>query len=217
LAALLNVAAGAWQAGRPVRRHALAFSILSHGVVVVEFILGREFIDSLFPHQRSVNVIGRLRRPDTQVVKRLLIVSGHHDSAWKTLVSLPGLWGHFPVGHLVGRAARSAAVCLVQLAGLVAGEAGLVSAGTLGWILLAYPVAPAACTPPSSTGDGRGGGNVPGRPYLYRLRPGGDHEPVLAHLTLPATRRNEIRFITFGAEEAGLRGSRRYVARHLTS
>ncbi|MEA4906114.1 MAG: M28 family peptidase [Anaerolineaceae bacterium] len=218
LAALLNVAAGRLAGGAPwVAATALAFSILSLGVVVVEFILGREFIDSLFPHQRSVNVIGRLRRPGTQVVKRLLIVSGHHDSALENTwfrflgygaIFLSATWW---VGLLV-----LPAVCLVQLAGLVAGEAGLVRAGTLGWILLAYPVAPASLYAAFFNRGRTGGGNVPGAAdNLSACALAVTMSRYLAHNPACIPADTEIRFITFGAEEAGLRGSRRYVARHL--
>ena len=46
-----------------------------------EFLLGLEVIDPLLKKKQSVNVIGTLRKPGTTNVKRLLILSGHHDSA----------------------------------------------------------------------------------------------------------------------------------------
>src|SRR5512136_1756548 len=60
---------------------ALSFSIISTLPVIFEFILYREFVDPFFKKKQSVNVIGTLRKPGIENAKRLLILSGHHDSA----------------------------------------------------------------------------------------------------------------------------------------
>ncbi len=60
---------------------ALFFSIITPLLFIVEFLLGYELIDPIFPKKKSLNVIGKLRKPGTTNVKRVLILSGHHDSA----------------------------------------------------------------------------------------------------------------------------------------
>ena len=91
LAALLNISVGRLAGVPPwlTAIAALAFAILSLLPVVFEFILYREFVDPFFKKRQSVNVIGMLRKPGTESVKRLLILSGHHDSA------LENTWLHF--------------------------------------------------------------------------------------------------------------------------
>ncbi len=83
LAVLLNIATGLFPGVSPwvTSIAALAFSIISPWLFVSEFIFGFELVDRFFKKAQSVNVIGTLRRPETKNVKRLLILSGHHDSA----------------------------------------------------------------------------------------------------------------------------------------
>jgi aminopeptidase YwaD len=84
VAALLNFSVGrltgmpAWGTALA----ALALSILSVLLVVLEYVRYVEIVDPFFKKKRSVNVTGTLRQPGTQETKRLLILSGHHDSAW---------------------------------------------------------------------------------------------------------------------------------------
>ena len=83
IAVLLNISIGRitgvspWVTAMP----ALVFSILCTPAVHPEFLLGKELVDPLFKKKQSQNVIGTLRKPGTRNVKRLLILSGHHDSA----------------------------------------------------------------------------------------------------------------------------------------
>lgn len=145
LAALLNISAGrltgvsAW--GTCIA--ALVLSVISPLLFLLEFYFGLELTDPLFKKGQSVNVVGGLRKPGTKNVKRLLILSGHHDSApedtWLRFLKggfffLSATWG---IGLLTLLAAS-----LIQFAGLIAGSAGLVRFGTLGWPLLVYPIAP---------------------------------------------------------------------------
>ena len=83
LAVLLNISIGRIPGVSPwvTPIAALVFSILSPLVFILEFLLGLEVIDPFFKKKQSVNVIGTLRKPGTKNVKRLLILSGHHDSA----------------------------------------------------------------------------------------------------------------------------------------
>ncbi len=102
------------------------------------------------------------------------------------------------------------------MVGVITGNAGIVRSGTLGWGLLAFPMAPAMIFALFFTRGYRNGGVVPGAV---------DNLSACALVTAMCRflARNpgyipedtEIRFISFGSEEAGLRGSRRYVERHL--
>lgn len=219
LAALLNISAGrlpgvsAW----PACIAALVISFISPLVFLYEFVLGLELTDPLFKKRRSVNVVGSLRKPGTRNVKRLLILSGHHDSAPEnTWLRFLG-YGFFLLSAtwLLGLLTLPA-MCLVQLAGLVAGDAGLLEAGTLGWPLLVYPIAPSILFALFLSRGWEDGGTVPGA--ADNLSACGLLVAMCRFLVenpscIPDD--TEIRFISFGAEEAGYRGSRRYVARHL--
>ena len=83
-AALLNISIGRLPGISPwlTAVAALVFSILS-ALFIFQFFLAYELIDPFFKKKTSINVIGTLRKPGTKNVKRLLILSGHHDSAWE--------------------------------------------------------------------------------------------------------------------------------------
>jgi hypothetical protein len=196
---------------------ALAFAILSVLTYFLEFIFGFEFVDPFFKKERSINVIGTLRTPGTKNVKRLLIVSGHHDSAlentWLRFLGygflfLSAIW-------FIGLIAISA-MSIIRLAGLVAGNAGLLRFGTMGWAMLALIIAPSFIYAMFFNMGGDNGGTVPGA--VDNLSASALAVAMCRFLVNnPAyiTAGAEIRFISFGSEEAGLRGSRRYVERHL--
>lgn len=218
-AALLNVVAGhvAGAMRLVLEVAALALSVGALLAFFLEYMRYAEFVDFLFPKRQSVNVIGTLRRPGAREAKRLLILGGHHDSAqennWFRLLGY-GFYVTIPtiIFGLVAVLAASA----VQFAGMVAGSAGVVRAGTLGWVVLAYPVLPAAVFAIFFCRSGKNGGTVPGAADNLSAC-------ALAAAMCRFLVRNpsyipddtEIRFISFGAEEAGLRGSRRYVERHI--
>lgn len=244
VAALLNISVGRITAVSPwlTAIASLAFSILAVVPVVFETILYREFVDPLFRKKRSVNVIGMLRKPGTEGVKRLLILGGHHDSAleFTWLRVLGGVKRRInPSGqHSTARENRwirgltvvfvvltvtmfigpivMLVVSMIQLAGMIIGNAGIVRIATLGWVLLVYPIVPAILVGMSYTRGGKGGGNVPGA--ADNLSASAIAVAMCRFLVRnPSYLPNdtEIRFISFGSEEAGLRGSRRYVERHL--
>ena len=244
LAALLNMAMGRFTgpAAWVTAVAALAFSILSPLAFIFQFVLNYELVDPFLAKKQSVNVIGTLRKPGTKNVKRLLILSGHHDSApantWFGLLHdvkrLLLRSGHPDRGReeawfrrlgyvfyflaatwFIGFIAMLA-MSIIQLAGVIAGNADVVRLGTLGRVMLAYPIVPSIVFAMFFTRRGKDGGIVPGA---------ADNLSASA-LTVAMCRflvtnpsyipdDTEIRFISFGSEEAGLRGSRRYVERHL--
>jgi hypothetical protein len=219
VSALLNASLGRLTAVSPWLTviSALAFSILSVLTYFLEFIFGFELVDPFFKKKRSVNVIGSLRHPGTGDVTRLLILSGHHDSA------LENTWLRFlGYGFLVFSAVffigivTMLVMSIIQLTGLVTGNTGTLMFGTMGWPLLVALIAPSVIYAMFFTMGGKNGGTVPGA---------ADNLAASA-LTVALCRflvqnpacippGTEIRFVSFGSEEAGTRGSRRYVARHL--
>jgi len=219
LAVLLNISIGRLAGVSPwlTSIAALVFSIASPLPFIFEFYLGLELIDPFFKKKQSVNVIGTLRRPGTKNVKRLLILSGHHDSAPEnTWLRLLG-YGFFflTTTYFIGLVTMLV-MSIIQLAGVITGNADLVRTGTLGWVLLAYPIVPSIIFALFSTRGRKNGGTVPGA--VDNLAASALAVAMCRFLVnnpsyIPAD--TEIRFVSFGSEEAGLRGSRRYVERHL--
>jgi hypothetical protein len=219
IAALLNITTGRFAGISPwvTAVAALAFSILSVLLVVFQFILGREFVDPFFKQKQSINVIGTLRNPETKTVKRLLIMSGHHDSALEnTWLRFLGYGFFFLattqfIGFIV-----MLAMSIFQITGVITGEAGTLAAGTLGWVLLAYPIVPSIIYALFVNRGRKNGGTVPGA--VDNLAASALAVSMCRFLVKNPSiipEETEIRFISFGSEEAGLRGSRRYVERHL--
>ena len=196
---------------------AVTFSIIPLVLFVFQFVLGVALLDPFLKKKQSLNLIGTLRKPGTGSVKRLLILSGHHDSAWEFTWLRLLRYGFFicTATLFIGYIAMPA-MSIVQLAGVISGNAGAVRLGTLGWAVLAYPIAPSIIIGLFFTSGGKNGGNVPGAVDNLSAS-------ALAVAMCRFLVRNpafipddtEIRFISFGSEEAGLRGSRNYVRRHL--
>ena len=196
---------------------ALLFSLLSPLIFILEFILGYKVTDSFFREKESINVIGTLRKPEAKNVKRLLIISGHHDSAPEnTWLRYSGYGLFFLSGTFLVSFIVLPVMSMLQLAGIVSGSSHLFSLGTVGWIVLFYPILPSVLFGITFVKGKKNGGNVPGAAdnlsacslvvamcrFLMR-NPSFVPEDI------------EIRFITFGSEEAGCRGSGSYVKNHL--
>lgn len=196
---------------------ALVFSILPVWLFIFQFILSSEVIDPFFKKKQSVNVIGTLRKAGTQNVKRLLILSGHHDSAWENNWLRWLGYGFFLASatFLIGLITMLA-MSIIQLTGVIMGITGIVRIGTLGWGMLAYPIVPSIIFAMFFHRGGKNGGIVPGA--VDNLSASAVAVAMCRFLVkspayIPDD--TEIRFVSFGSEEAGLRGSRRYVERHL--
>jgi hypothetical protein len=196
---------------------ALVFSILTPVLFVLEFILGYEVTDVLFPKKNSINLIGTLRKPGTKNVKRLLIISGHHDSApentWLRFLK----YGFFFISttYFIGLIVMLV-MSIIQLVGVILDNATVVRHGTLGWVLLIYPILPSIIYITFMTRGKKNGGNVPGAmDNLSACSITVAMSRFLAKNPAYIPDNTEIRFITFGSEEVGLRGSKRYVSSHL--
>jgi hypothetical protein len=219
VAALLNMSMGRFTGISPwiTANAALAFSSIAVLLVILEFMLYYELVDPFFEKKPSVNVIGTLHGPGTESVRRLLILSGHHDSALENtwlrylgygfFIASPTLFIGF-ITMLV--------MSLIQLTGMITSDPGIVRMGTLGWVLLAYPIVPSVIFALFFNMGRKNGGTVPGA--VDNLSASALAVAMCRFLVqnpayIPAD--TEIRFVSFGSEEAGLRGSRRYVERHL--
>ena len=219
LAVLLNISMGRLAGTSPwvTSIAALVFSILAPALFILEFILSYELIDPLFPKKSSINVIGRLRKTGTTNVKRRLILTGHHDSAPEnTWLRFLG-YGFFFLSatYFIGLVTM-VVMNIIQLAGLILGNAEIVRTGTLGWVLLVYPIVPSIIFAAFATRGRKNGGNVPGAmDNLSACALAAAMCRFLVKNPAYIPDDTEIRFITFGSEEVGLRGSRRYVERHL--
>lgn len=196
---------------------ALVFSVSAFLSFFFEYIKYFEFVDPLFRKTQSENVIGTLQKPGSKKVERLLILSGHHDSALEnTWIGLLGYGLYITVPTIFIGLITMIVMSTIQLTGLITGNADIIRIGTLGWVPLIYPLGPAVIFGMFFNRGRKNGGTVPGA---------ADNLSACA-LAVAMCRflvRNpsyipedtEIRFISFGSEEAGLRGSRRYVAAHL--
>jgi hypothetical protein len=219
LAVLLNILAGHYTGISPwiPSIAAAVFAILAPLMFILEFLLSLEVFDPLFPKKKSLNVIGSLRKPEAGEVKRLLIVSGHHDSAPEnTWLRYTGM-GFYILSaiYFVGMVTLLV-MCLIQLAGLILDDDAVVAFGTIGWLLLVSPLVPAMIYVLFLNRKGKNGGIVPGAAdNLSACAVSVAMCRFLVKNPDAIPDGTEIRFITFGSEEAGLRGSRRYVERHL--
>jgi hypothetical protein len=219
IATLLNISLGHFLGIAPLITSfiALVFSIFAILLIVLEFILYFEIIDPFLKKKKSVNVIGTLKKGETKNVKRLLILSGHHDSALElTWLRFLGYGFFIAISTIVIGFITVFLISVIQMAGVATGNAELVRIGTVGWVPLAYPIVPSIIFAMFFNRGRKNGGIVPGAV---------DNLSASA-LTVAMCRflvRNpsyipddtEIRFISFGSEEAGLRGSRNYVKCHL--
>ncbi len=107
-------------------------------------------------------------------------------------------------------------VCLIQLAGLILDNESVRPLGPIGWMLLVFPIVPAMIYVLFLNRGWKNGGIVPGAAdNLSACAVSAAMCRFLVENPDPIPDGTEIRFITFGSEEAGLRGSRRYMERHL--
>lgn len=196
---------------------ALLLAVLAPLPYIFEYQKYYELIDPFFKQKKSVNVIGTLRKPGTVSVKRLLLISGHHDSALEnTWIGLLGYGFLVTLPVLVIAYITMLGLSLLQVAGILAGNAGLIRAGTLGWVWLAFPIVPAVIVALFFNRGRKNGGTVPGAAdNLAACAVAAAMCRFLVKNPDYIPEETEIRFVSFGCEEAGLRGSRRYVARHL--
>jgi hypothetical protein len=142
---------------------ALTFAILAPVIFIIQFVHYREWVDPFFKQKTSLNVIGKLRKPGTTHPKRLLMVSGHHDSAPEnTWLDWLGNGFFFLTAIFFLGLFTVLAMSSLQLAGILLSINSLARPGLLSWLLLAFPVTPAVIFALTFTRGKKNGGTVPG-------------------------------------------------------
>jgi aminopeptidase YwaD len=182
------------------------------GLLFFELIRYHEVIDFLFPRMRGANVAAVIH-PRSQIEKRV-IVSAHQDSAYEFR-----LWHRFRNAALVLMALAVFALLLMFAASLAKtiGEftglgnatgynvAGIVAAG-LAPIVAFFFFFRSDRAVPGAMDDMAGIAVLAGLgKYLDEAKHGGGFFP----------RRTEVMLLATSSEEAGLRGAKRYVKKHL--
>ncbi len=202
---------------------ALGIAVFIFLIMIFEFFLGKEFIDGLFPKKPSENIIGVIRPPSRpegsptdRGPKRILIFSGHHDSALQFNYLRWFKFGYFIAEGIliIGLSLFTAGLFLRWLSLVFSWPLDGLAAGFQWYMWISLPVT--LLIDFTFTERGKGGGSVPGAL---------DNLSAVAILLMigrilkrhpdwiPAD--TEIRLASFGCEEAGARGSRAYVKVHL--
>jgi len=190
-----------------------SLNLISFLILWNEFFNYREFIDPLFKSKNSQNVVGRIHPKDE--VKRILIFSGHHDSALEFNL-LTRLKIGYPVLILLGISimiiwlVTSLIIVLLILVNLFYYELFIVFILTLFIIGI-----PAFIGLFFFVSFGDKANTVPGAvdnlsAVAIVLAVG----KILKKNKEIVPKNTEIRLISFGCEEAGLRGAFRYVSAH---
>lgn len=189
-----------------------AMAAIGFSIVFFEFMQYREFIDFLFPRKQGENVIAVIR-PEHGPRQRV-IVSGHMDSAYEfnLFYYLKGATILVAAIAIVGYAlllAGSLAKTIAYLGGSAdaavftgVGIMAIVLTPVIGLFLLFHTYKPV----PGAMDDMAGIAVVAGLgKYLNESRRNGNWVPEGTEVILLAT----------SSEEAGLRGAKRYVRKHL--
>jgi hypothetical protein len=190
-----------------------SFNLISFLILWNEFFNYREFIDPLFKSRNSQNVIGKIYPKEE--VKKILIFSGHHDSALQFNL-LTYLKIGYPVVIFLGLGIMflwllvSIVIILLVLINLFFYELFflfvliLFLIGTPAFIglFLFVPFGEKANKVPGAVD------NLSAVAIVLALG------KILKKNKELVPNNTEIRLISFGCEEAGLRGAFRYVAKH---
>lgn len=181
------------------------------GILYFEVIRYRELIDPLYPKREGFNVIGVIR-PRGEVMKRL-VVSAHLDSAYefKVWYWLKGL----AVPAMALAFAGPLVLLVASLARTIVGSRGIPDTAAfkvLGYVCVAFVpvILPFAFfhtrdVVPGAMDDMAGVSVLAGLARLLReARGGGGFFPE----------NTEVVLLALSSEEAGLRGAKRYAARH---
>ena len=192
----------------------IAYAIIL--VTIFQFVLTKEVVDFMFPKKTSINVAGKLGPPDGEQPKRIIIFSGHHDSA------LQFRWFQYlREGYVV--AVATMLITVILLTTFLTIQFVMVLASIQAdWILWLLHITTWILMPVTFvvawffSDSGKNGGTVPGAidnlsavSVVLALGRIVKRNPEL----IPAG--TEIRFVSFGCEEAGERGSVSYVRSHL--
>jgi aminopeptidase YwaD len=200
----------------------LLFTAIGYGIevfifliLVFEFILSQEFIDFLYIKKQSGNVVGVIKPKGGQSTKRLLIFGGHHDTALQF-----NYLRYLKFGYYIAEGILIIGVIVLNM-GILLRLVSIIFALNWDWVntivmWLSWTILPVSVFIGFSfTEQGKNGGSVPGAldnlsAVAITLCIG---RVLKRHPELQPPN-TEIRLISFGCEEAGVRGSRAYVRAH---
>lgn len=198
----------------------VAFNLLGFLIAWKEFFNYDEFIDPLFKKKSSQNVVGKIK-PEG-VVKKVIVFSGHHDSALQF-----NLLRYLKVGYAIILFLGLAILFIWIICSIII-------------LFFVWTVFPSGASIDTSFFNGFVNwlliiGAVPLIALLFFVTPGEKANKVpgaVDNLSAVAValgvgrylktnkqlipKNTEIRLISFGCEEAGLRGAYRYAAAHKT-
>lgn len=191
-------------------------------MLVFEFILYSEFIDFLYPRKKSSNIVGSIysdtlkKGSNVEEPKKIIIFSGHHDSAYEFRWLYMTKFGYYIAEAILLLAVISYfAFSVIWFAGLLTGYE-MVTVRNILWGM-SVTVAPIGTIIGFLfLGSKKNGGDVPGAiDNLSGVAVSLTVGKILKENPNLIPKDTEIRIISFGSEEAGVRGSKAYVKKHL--
>jgi hypothetical protein len=194
----------------------VSLNIISILILWNEFFNYNEFIDPVFKKKQSQNVIGKIAAD--QELKKILIFSGHHDSALQF-----NLLTYLKIGYMiiiilgllimVFWLILSVILLLISLIGLLSYTISLFYAIVFWLLTFGSPIMIGLFLfVPFGNKANRVPGAVDNLSAVAIVLALGKILKKYRNLVPPNT---EVRLISFGCEEAGLRGAYRYVQKHL--
>jgi hypothetical protein len=200
----------------------LLIAVLLFLMLYYEFILEKEFVDVIYPKGTSRNIIGSiysdsLKQGSTiSKPKKIIMLGGHYDSAYEFRWLKISKFGYY-FAELV-----LILSVLIYLVGSTLWFFSVLLGSPLAWVRDFLWWVSITITPLSMVigftflGSDKNGGAVPGAldnlsAVAVTIAIG---KKLKQHPEL-IPKDSEIRLIAFGAEEAGVRGSRAYVKQHL--
>jgi len=192
---------------------AVGLNITAFLIIWNEFFNYREFIDKLFKEKSSQNVIGKIKAKGE--LKKLIIFSGHHDSALQF-----NLLRYLKVGYVIIVFLGLGVIFFWTIISIITIILVIFSLDFLivyNIMLILFIIAiPVFISLLFFVSNGDKANKVPGA--IDNLSADavvlGLGRYLKTHKNI-ITNNTEIRLISFGCEEAGLRGAYRYVATHL--
>lgn len=191
-----------------------ALAVLVFMMFILEFIIYKEFVDFLYKKKTSSNIVGTIKSKGP--VKNVIIFSGHHDSAWQyNWLRYLNSGYYVAIVTLMVSVVLFLAVTTIRLVQLIVNP-------LLASIPAPQPVYMWFLLPAGFIfafffiEKGKNGGKVPGAvDNLSAVATAWAMGRILKRHPELVPDNTEIRIVSFGCEEAGCRGSRRYVTRHL--
>ena len=194
------------------------FAITGFIILFQEFFRYREFIDPLFPKRSSQNVIGKMKAEDQ--LDKIIIVSGHHDSAYefRLLRISPILYLISVVGSILSAyllvilnilwAVRESIKVFASVPNILNIFDIVINYIWL-YLVITIPIILPMFFFKSDEAVPGAVDNLSAVGVMLSVAKTLSENPDLK------PKNTEVWFVSFGSEEEGLRGSRRFIAEHL--